>query len=330
MTQLTEHSSSHELSKLLDESTKQLAESAKRNSDLVYQLAERDAEADALKEELARTQALLIRAQAQASPAGVVDAQWSSAKPNSSAAMVVDLPLVDDSYRQQLQRIHNSLSGRSEAASSEAGGVGDRFGSAEDAGAWADEAGGPVRRLELHGATLEPLVRASAPALMIGPLRTRWSAARERLVEIACSQRETLALQTTFYAWVGLLRRQLRESHMSGERKLRLLTTLEEQRQRTLRALHASHLENRWHRQYLGGLLRHKMLLLLWCGRTLRRCWLAWGAHLVRVRMEREVVAELHQLACNTTTATTTTARARLRTHVPPPRRRVAASPPAQ
>ena len=60
-----------------------------------------------------------------------------------------------------------------------------------------------------------------------------------------------------------------------SDRKLMLLASLEEQRQRTLQALHASHLENRWHRQYLGGLFRAKQLLLLWCGRTLRRVWLA-------------------------------------------------------
>ena len=50
-------------------------------------------------------------------------------------------------------------------------------------------------------------------------------------------------------------------------------------------------------RQYLGGTLRHKQLLLLWSGRTLRRCFVAWGAHLVRTRMEREVRDELRQLS---------------------------------
>ena len=59
----------------------------------------------------------------------------------------------------------------------------------------------------------------------------------------------------------------------------------------------AQHLENRWHRQFLGGALRCKQMLLLWCERTLRRCWLAWGAHMVRVRMERETQNEVRQLA---------------------------------
>lgn len=66
---------------------------------------------------------------------------------------------------------------------------------------------------------------------------------------------------------------------------------------RLMHALHEAHLENRWHRQYLGGTLRVKTIMLLWCGRVLHRCWLAWGAHMVRVRMQREVRNELRQLA---------------------------------
>ena len=106
-----------------------------------------------------------------------------------------------------------------------------------------------------------------------------------------------MRLQTTFYAWLNLLRKRLRKTHMTSDRKLRLFATLEEQRIRTLHALHSSHLENRFHRQYLSGLLKTKLLLLLWAGRLLRRCWLAWGAHMMRVRIEREVRDELRQLA---------------------------------
>ena len=46
--------------------------------------------------------------------------------------------------------------------------------------------------------------------------------------------------------------------------------------------------------------MHHKLLLLLWCGgpkRTLQRCWMAWGVHMMHVRMAREQRQELHQLA---------------------------------
>ena len=123
---------------------------------------------------------------------------------------------------------------------------------------------------------------------------------RALLVDIACEQREQLRALAAFHAWKELLvPRRLREQEERLRREnhsLVILTTLEQQRQRLLRSLHEAHLENRWHRQYLGSTLRHKMLLLLWCGRTLRRCWLAWGAHMVRVRIEREVRDELRQL----------------------------------
>lgn len=124
----------------------------------------------------------------------------------------------------------------------------------------------------------------------------RWTAARETLVVIACSLRETLLVQSAFRAWLDLLwRRRLRRQEQRGstvsgrEHTLAILSSLEDHRRRLIRSLHEAHLENRWHRQYLGSTLRHKQILLLWCGRTLRRCWLAWAAHIVRARMQREV-----------------------------------------
>ena len=216
-----------------------LEASEAREADLAWQLAECEVEASNLRDQLAHAQQLLTQA-------GALPAEWPvpSAQFNSSAQVVLGLPQVDASYRQQLMRIHNGLSGREN--------------SEEDEG---EEGATPA---------LTGIARSFLP-----PARSRWVDARARLVDIACFQRETMRLQTTFFAWLNILRKKMRKSVMSGERKMRLLTSLEEQRQRTLTALHAAHLENRWHRQYLGGLQRHKQILLLWCGRTLRRCWLA-------------------------------------------------------
>jgi len=76
------------------------------------------------------------------------------------------------------------------------------------------------------------------------------------------------------------------------------MQTLERQRVEMRQMLHEAHVENRWHRQFFSGLLRLKQLLLLWCGhsRTLLRCWLAWGAHIMRKRILREQTNEVHQL----------------------------------
>ena len=146
-------------------------------------------------------------------------------------------------------------------------------------------------------------------------IANRCSCARELLVDIACGQRDVMCASAAFRAWTELLwlRRMRQQAQATSEEllimqnarhpapqpppfSLNILTSLEEQRQRTLRLLHEAHLENRWHRQWLGGSLRRKQVLLLWWGQTLRRCWLAWAAHLVRVRIEREVTDELRQL----------------------------------
>ena len=138
--------------------------------------------------------------------------------------------------------------------------------------------------------------------------------------------------------WERRLRSQAEyESHsptrgaqpQQGPEKLLILTSLEEQRRRLMRMLHLAHLENRWHRQYLSrtvhpypnpnpnpkpkpkpnpnpdpNQVHHKLLLLLWCGgpkRTLQRCWMAWGVHMMHVRMAREARYELVRARANQT-----------------------------
>ena len=135
----------------------------------------------------------------------------------------------------------------------------------------------------------------------------RWRDSRATLVAIACTLRQDSLLQIVFHAfrellWQRRLRLQVEATQAAAQASgpLLILTSLEEQRRRLMRMLHAAHLENRWHRQFLSRTVHHKLLLLLWCGgplRTLQRCWMAWGVHMMRVRMAREQRHELHQLA---------------------------------
>ena len=135
----------------------------------------------------------------------------------------------------------------------------------------------------------------------------RWRDSRATLVAIACTLRQDSLLQVAFAAFRELLwQRRLRlqteatQAAAHATSSLLILTSLEDQRRRLMRMLHAAHLENRWHRQFLSRTVHHKLLLLLWCGgpqRTLQRCWMAWGVHMMRVRMAREQRHELHQLA---------------------------------
>ena len=145
-------------------------------------------------------------------------------------------------------------------------------------------------------------------------LAARWRDSRATLVNIACVLREEGLMHVAFRAWLGRVweRRlrsqaehdseqlQLQLQQQQGPDALLILTSLEDQRRRLMRMLHLAHLENRWHRQYLSRTVHHKLLLLLWCGgpkRTLQRCWMAWGVHMMHVRMAREQRQELHQLA---------------------------------
>ena len=105
-----------------------------------------------------------------------------------------------------------------------------------------------------------------------------------------------LLLQSVLHAWAGVLQKR-RSSQPSRSGSLMILTTLEQHRKKLMESLHAAHLENRWHRQFLSGTMRVKMIMLLWSDRILKRCWLAWGAHMVRVRLEREYKDEIRQLA---------------------------------
>ena len=162
----------------------------------------------------------------------------------------------------------------------------------------------------------ERLVSASteASAAAAEAQAARWRESRARLVQIACVLREEGLLHVTFRAWLGRVwerrlrsqaeydseQQELQLQQQQGPDALLILTSLEDQRRRLMRMLHLAHLENRWHRQYLSRTVHHKLLLLLWCGgpkRTLQRCWMAWGVHMMHVRMAREQRQELHQLA---------------------------------
>ena len=147
----------------------------------------------------------------------------------------------------------------------------------------------------------------------------RWSATRETLVNAACTMRDHSLLTAVFYAWATLRwRRKALLASAAGAAMvaartatvpppsdgvagtpLVVLQTLEQQRLRLVQLLHEAHAENRWHRQLTSGVLRQKLLLLLWAGgsRTLQRCWLAWSAHMLRRRVARELKSEAHQLA---------------------------------
>ena len=162
----------------------------------------------------------------------------------------------------------------------------------------------------------ERLVSASteASAAESEARAARWRESRATLVQIACVLREEGLLHVAFRAWLGRVweqrlrsqaeydseQQQLQLQQQQGPDALLILTSLEDQRRRLMRMLHLAHLENRWHRQYLSRTVHHKLLLLLWCGgpkRTLQRCWMAWGVHMMHVRMAREQRQELHQLA---------------------------------
>ena len=91
--------------------------------------------------------------------------------------------------------------------------------------------------------------------------RERWTCARGVLVDIACSLREALLVQSVFRAWLNLfwerrLRLQTRKS-IGGEHTLAIFSSLEAHRLRLVRSLHEAHLENRWHRCGAQGLCKH-------------------------------------------------------------------------
>ena len=168
--------------------TRRLEEAEQREAALAAQLEVKDEENARLKYELEHTQNLLL----QTSPERVMDGAF-----DSSAQVVVGLPKFDKAYRLQLMRIHKRLTGDYEDG--DAGG--DDL-TLDDAAALA--------ALD-NGAGVLPTRGAYAgdmPSTASAVVFQRAAHARGRLTDIACNLREILRLQTTFYAWVNLMRKR--------------------------------------------------------------------------------------------------------------------------
>ena len=119
----------------------------------------------------------------------------------------------------------------------------------------------------------------------------RWSDQRRQLVDICCDLRDQLVLEGHFGVWKErlYLRRLRLQAHSHAEQPLLVLQSLEAQRRRLTQLLGSAHREVRWHRMWQSNFILRKQQLLLWAGRTLQYCWLAWAHHIRRVKLEREV-----------------------------------------
>ena len=118
----------------------------------------------------------------------------------------------------------------------------------------------------------------------------RWSDQRRQLVDICCDLRDQLVLEGHFGVWKErlYLRRLRLQAHSHAEQPLLVLQSLEAQRRRR-RSSSAPPTARCWHRMWQSNFILRKQQLLLWAGRTLQYCWLAWAHHIRRVKLEREV-----------------------------------------